>query len=103
MTEPESEITGKDREEDSEPRTFGDHLRDVTDAARLERAQSSFSRGAPALEPTGDKLASDALFGDSPTAKKTLKVCWQCEKAWSEEEWSYCPLCSADLVEVEKE
>jgi len=39
MTEPESEITGKDREEDSEPRTFGDHLRDVTDAASKQFQQ----------------------------------------------------------------
>lgn len=34
---------------------------------------------------------------------RNLLVCWQCEQYWEDDEdWSYCPECSADLAVVSR-
>jgi len=50
-----------------------------------------------------DPAKSDLRTDDSDDSEKTLVVCWVCELAWDgDDDWSHCPKCSADLVEVEK-
>ena len=79
MTEPESNLTGP------EP---------------IEEPTDIFPSGRP--RPAFDPAKSDLRTGDSDESEQTLVVCWVCELAWDGDDWSHCPKCSADLVEVEK-
>jgi len=44
-------------------------------------------------------------FGIAPpeTDPGALLVCWQCDIAYDNDEYEYCPRCAADLVEVQRE
>lgn len=83
---------------DEERETFQDRV----DAVRNMRC------GVPdrEVDPLGGRqdiqTGSSGLFQSQISKPKTLQVCWKCEKYWSEDEYEYCPLCSANLVEVEE-